>query len=83
MKKIIFAIVFVMTIGLGVNAQNDGFFRSWDNNNYDNRAGGDDISDIIIPNHFSETNGDAPLGSGLIILSALGAGYAVARKRKM
>ena len=82
MKKIIFAIVFVMTIGLGVNAQNDGFFRSWDNDNWSNRGTDPSFSDIIIPYHFSGTKGDAPLGSGILVLTALGAGYAVYRKKR-
>ena len=31
---------------------------------------------------YEVTDQNAPLGSGLVILTALGAGYAVARKRK-
>ncbi len=90
MKKIIFAIAIVLTIGLTANAQGrDGFFSNWDNG-YDDRAG---ISDpnigLNLPNSNPLVNGGefggdqpAPLGSGLLILTALGAGYAVSRKRE-
>ena len=85
MKKIIFAIAIVLTIGLTANAQRDGFFRNYDN-------GFREEPEVIgsttpsIPGGVTpgSENGDepAPLGSGLLILTALGAGYAVARKRE-
>ena len=48
---------------------------------------GSTISDItpVIPGGTPGEYGDdqdAPLGSGLLILTAIGAGYAVARKRR-
>ena len=83
MKKIIFAIAIVLTIGLTANAQNrnDAFVAEWSSN------GGDawrDALAITLPSGGLGINGDvpAPLGSGLLVLTALGAGYAVARKRK-
>lgn len=81
MKKIIFAIAIIATMTFSASAQSDGFFRSSSYDNYDNRTD-PGISDIIIPNHFGNTDGDAPLGTGLLILTALGAGYAVARKKR-
>ena len=82
MKKILLATALIMMIGLFANAQGrDGFFSSWDNDNYENRATDPSFS-LNFPNHFDSDDNGAPLGSGLIILSALGAGYAVARKRK-
>lgn len=80
MKKIIFAIAIIAAMTFSASAQSDGFFRSSGYDNYENRD--PEISDIIIPNHFGNTDGDAPLGTGLLILTALGAGYAVARKKK-
>ena len=83
MKNILLAIAFVFMMTLGANAQGgktDGFF------NYD-----EDItdrtsvySDVSMPTyHFTNHDQEgAPLGSGLLILTALGAGYAVMRKRK-
>ena len=88
MKKILLAIALVLTIGLGANAQRggDGFFNNWNDvgngldnyNEFDNglRDGG--------PGTPGHGGGDqpAPLGSGLLVLTALGAGYAVARRKK-
>ena len=87
MKKILFAIVIVLTVGLTANAQGrDGFFSNYDNG-YGDRGIGTGGVDLIAPNHgingYASGNGDeVPVGSGLLILTALGAGYAVARKRK-
>lgn len=82
MKKILFAIAIVMMLGLTANAQGnrDSFFTDWDDNN-NNRdpelpalPGGE-------PGQYGD-NQSAPLGTGLLILTALGAGYAVARKKR-
>lgn len=86
MKKILFAITLVMTMGICASAQNDGFFTNW-NNMDDNRTGsGIGIGDITPANpggEIGEYSNDqqAPLGTGLLILTALGAGYALARKK--
>lgn len=83
MKKILLTIVFVLTIVLGANAQTDGFFRDGNSGNYGNRG-----VDSDLPNTPSGVTGslqgdfDAPLGSGLLVLTALGAGYAISRKRE-
>ena len=82
MKKILFAIAIVLTLGFTANAQGrDGFFSSFDNG-YDNRGGVEDDPAFSMPNHFQTNDYDAPLGSGLLVLTALGAGYAVARKKR-
>ncbi|MBR6292059.1 MAG: hypothetical protein IKR33_04570 [Bacteroidales bacterium] len=68
-------------------AQSDGFFR--DGGNYMNRDGGPS-SDIVNQGFGDDggntvTNqsfGEAPVGSGLLILTAIGAGYAVLKKKK-
>ena len=81
MKKILFAIAIVLTIGFSASAQGrDGFFSSWDNDNYENRDPDPSFS-LLFPNHFGDSDNGAPLGSGLLVLTALGAGYAVARKK--
>ena len=86
MKKILFAIAIVLTVSFTANAQgkNDSFFSDWDN---DWNRGTTYTPSIptgtlgaIIGNQTSDPQ--APLGSGLLVLTALGAGYAVARKRK-
>ncbi len=82
MKKILFAIAIIMTLGITAYAQNknDAFITEWGNNN--NRfTWGDDL-DLILPTTLGSTNDvPAPLGNGLLVLTALGAGYAVTRKR--
>ena len=65
------------------SAQRDNFFNDWDDvsngldkiNTFDNLDKGP-----VLPGHGG---GDtpAPLGSGLIVLTALGAGYALTKKR--
>ena len=84
MKKILFAIAIVLTIGLTANAQGrDGFFSNWDNGIYDRTGSGDPESPgLVFPTHNTDQDPVAPLGSGLLVLTALGAGYAVARKRQ-
>ena len=84
MKNIILAIAFVFMMVLGASAQggrSDSFFNY--NDDITDRASSV-YSDVMLPNsHFTNHDQEgAPLGSGLLILTALGAGYAVSRKRK-
>ena len=82
MKKILFAIAIVMMMGYAANAQ-DSFFKWNDSDNELNRAIIDDADPFALPvYHGADNNPDAPLGSGLVILTALGAGYAVYRKKR-
>ena len=85
MKKIILAIALVLTVGLTANAQRsgrDGFFNDWQ----DVGNGLDRTDNLDLPalpgSHGLTTDEYAPLGSGLLILTALGAGYAVARRKR-
>ena len=82
MKKILFAIAFVMMMVIA-NAQSDGWFRSTDGGFMD-RPGSNNDPTISLPNEhgYTDDQGTSPLGSGLIILGALGAGYAVARRKR-
>ncbi len=87
MKKILFAIAIVLTMALSANAQRDGFFGNFNDNTYGNRAEGDptwssDPFDLPTGNYEGNQDQPLPLGTGLLILTALGAGYAVARKKK-
>ena len=85
MKKILFAIALVMTMVLSASAQSDGFFSSWDNANYNGDR--DDIG-IVLPSNIgmstSETGDDpsAPLGTGLLIMTALGGAYLLNKREK-
>lgn len=85
MKKFIISVAIVMMMGLGASAQqNDAYFNDW---GFNNRINSDAInpSALAIPAVMFglEQNVNAsPVGSGLVILSALGAGYAVARRNR-
>lgn len=82
MKKILFTIAILMTMAFGANAQSDTFFK-W--NNADNETYRDidnGISFALPTAHGYEYDSEAPLGSGLLILTALGAGYAIKRRKE-
>ena len=85
MKKILLATAFVMIMVCGANAQGrDSFFSDWDNgiNNRTSTPGIDlpNAGGLVTGNEYGNDE-PAPLGSGLLVLTALGAGYAVYRKR--
>ena len=85
MKKIFFAIAIMMMFGLSANAQGgrlDGFFNNWDDE--DTRWGEATLGLSMPSSHIGDISNEpvAPLGSGLLVLTALGAGYAAFRKRK-
>lgn len=82
MKKILFAIVLVITLSVAANAQTDGFFK-WNGNNEDEIYRDSESLNFTLPSaHGTGLDYDAPLGSGLLVLTALGAGYATVRKRR-
>ena len=81
MKKVLLSVALVLALGLGANAQRDNFFNDWEDfgNGLDRTSL--TIDDLGLPaEHGLIDNLGAPLGSGLLILTALGAGYAL-RKR--
>ena len=83
MKKILFSIALTITLGLTASAQSHtDSFVDWTDEN----SGRDFVDDwaIVFPaSHFTNTDQNgAPLGSGLLVLTALGAGYAVSTRRK-
>lgn len=85
MKKILFAIAFVIMMAVGANAQVDNFFSEtntfWDE--YRIIGGLPQIPyDATIGVLSGDINAPVPVGSGLLLLTALGAGYAVAKKKK-
>jgi hypothetical protein len=81
MKKIFLAIAIVFMVSFGAKAQSDGFFREGGVDDYSGRT---DSPTPIVPTGqvgtIQDTN--APLGSGLLILTAMGAGYVIARRKK-
>lgn len=78
MKKIYIALVLTMVLGFGASAQKDGFFNDWED--FDNLRD-ENVLPALPGQHGLSGDQDAPLGTGLLILTALGAGYAVAKKR--
>lgn len=94
MKKIliILAILFInVYICIGQNgrfeysysdASSDGFFEQSYTSLRENIVDVDDLMLPSIPYHTMTTDQDAPVGSGLFVLSALGVGYLAMRRRK-
>jgi len=82
MKKIILTISIIFTLCLCANAQCDGFFSSWSGDYSDRSSGGISSPGIVAPRTLigSTDNAPAPLGSGLIVLSVLGACYSILKK---
>ena len=81
MKKILLAAALVMTIGLGASAQrgNDTFFSGYNGGDVDR---GESDGFVLPSVHGSANDYTAPLGNGLIVLTALGAGYALRKRNK-
>ena len=83
MKKIIFAIAVILTLGFNANAQRtDAIVNDWGMGS--NNEWRDAIALTLPTGALGGINGDVdtPLGSGLLVLTALGAGYAFTRKKK-
>ena len=78
MKNLAFTIAIVFGLSMASFAQG-GLFQRGDvpTEEQGNRGGGPGL-----PGHGSEGHQDAPLGSGIVLLSALGGAYLVAKKRR-
>ena len=73
------AMALSMLLPTTINAQSDGFFRGGETGNYENR----DISAGGGMSLGGATNENpTPVGSGLLIMMAAGAGYAVVRRKR-
>jgi hypothetical protein len=82
MKKLLLSIILVFTISVASNAQNDGFFR-WNGNDEDDIYRNIDNGFMLPQQHGTDNDyNSVPLGSGLLVLTALGAGYAIKRTKK-
>ncbi|MBQ2186930.1 MAG: hypothetical protein II401_00015 [Bacteroidales bacterium] len=81
MKRIVISIALVLALGSFANAQKDGFFTSWDDvGNGLDRTG---IEMPAVPSgHGGSGDVPAPLGTGLLILTALGGTYAITRRKQ-
>lgn len=82
-KRIFLAIVILTFVSAQAFAQRDGFFNDW--KDIDNREiiGGGDMPNLPLSHGYGDDqDADAPLGTGLLILTALGTGYAVVKRKK-
>ena len=84
MKKFLFSIALTITLGLTASAQfninTDAFFNDWEQSE---RLMDGGFSFVLPTSHgFGEDTPSAPIGSGFLILTALGAGYALKKKRE-
>lgn len=85
MKKIILALIIVISVGLCANAQSDGFFNGiyLDGGNRTGSYEPDASTLPLIPTYGGgDQNAEAPLGTGLFLFTALGVGYAISKRRK-
>lgn len=81
MKKIIIALAIVLSVSLTANAQSDGWFKASDGD-FNDRTEGTSPGFGLPTEHGSTADAPAPLGEGLLILTAMGAGYAIARRKR-
>ena len=84
MKKLIMTIAIVLGLSMTTFADGGGLFQRGTADKettegvYKNRGGGMPG----IPGHGGSDNADAPLGTGIAVLTALGAAYLVGKRRK-
>ena len=82
LKALVLSMIMVFGLVMPMAAQNDGFFKNNNEDIYGNRDGDPtavNVSGGITNQQFGQT---VPVGSGLLILAAAGAGYAMARRRR-
>lgn len=82
MKKIILVLILCLNFNLWAqNGRNDNFFNNWDDVSNGIEKTVDDDLPPMPGGHGGSGDVPAPLGSGLFILTALGASYAIKKKR--
>ena len=85
MKRILLTIAIVTTIGFTANAQRDSFF-AWNDASDDlYRTTESGVTFDLPQSHGQEIDFDsnAPVGSGLLVFSVLGLGYAIRKKSRV
>ena len=82
MKKIAMTIAIVLGLGMTTFADGGGLFNRGAEPEQNNGVYGNRTVTPMLPNHGQTTNQDAtPLGTGIVVLTALGAAYLVGKKR--
>jgi len=82
MKKLIMAIAILLGLSLTTfaNPNGGGMFGRGESTDQGNREG--NLFAPRLPNHGQDSNQPAPLGSGIIVLTAFGTAYALYKKRR-
>ena len=81
MKKIVLTIAIVLGLGMASFANpGGGLFQR--GASVETKASGDSEVFPALPGHNSNTNANAPLGTGVAIMLGLGAAYLIDKKRK-
>ena len=84
MKKLALTVAIVLGLSMTTFADGGGLFqRGSEQSNssiYGNREGG--VMAPALPNHGLEENQNAPLGTGIAVLTAFGAAYLIGKRRK-
>ena len=82
MKKLALTIAIVLGLGMVSFADpgDGGMLGRGEENNQNNRETG--IFTPKLPDHGQTGNQNAPLGTGVMVLTALGAAYLVGKRRK-
>ncbi len=80
MKKLVIFLLMAVAIVLPgrINAQNDMFFRINNEDVYNDRTANVDVTGTMTNNPFGQ---QAPIGSGLLVMVAAGAGYALMKRK--
>lgn len=83
MKKLLITLSLVTVIAFNAKAQfetgmSDGFFSS--NYSEQRNEGTENMNFPLLPTHNKSEDQEAPVGSGLLILTSLGAFYALRKK---
>ena len=87
MKKLLIATAIVLGLAMTTFAQDGSMFKrenSGDNGTslYESKGLTKGGFGPNLPGHGETGDGDAPLGSGIVLLASLGAAYMVAKKRR-
>ena len=84
MKKLALTIAIVLGLGMASFAGPDGggVFGRGESNDRTETGSGSNSMFPRLPNHGQSTNQTAPLGTGVMVLTVLGAAYLVGKKRR-
>ena len=82
MKKLIMTIAIVLGLGLTTSFAQGGLFQRGNTpqGQNSNREGG--VTTPGLPGHGEPGDQPAPLGSGIVLFTALGAAYGIAKKHR-